>query len=101
MHVKQMEESLTGRVAIEHLSENTLGSLIPGIVFAKFKRAGDIVTAAIALPLLPPFLVLVAVLIKLDSSGPVLFPAAHGISRPSVPDVQVQDHAAGVGRHLS
>jgi hypothetical protein len=49
MHVKQMEESLTGRVAIEHLSENTLGSLIPGIVFGKFKRAGDLVTAVIAL----------------------------------------------------
>jgi lipopolysaccharide/colanic/teichoic acid biosynthesis glycosyltransferase len=73
MHVKQMEESLTGRVAIEHLSENTLGSLIPGIIFAKFKRAGDIVTAAIALPLFAPFLVLVAILIKLDSRGPVLF----------------------------
>jgi lipopolysaccharide/colanic/teichoic acid biosynthesis glycosyltransferase len=73
MHVKQMEESLTGRVAIEHLSENTLGSLIPGIIFAKFKRAGDIVTAAIALPLLAPFLLLVAIVIKLDSRGPVLF----------------------------
>jgi lipopolysaccharide/colanic/teichoic acid biosynthesis glycosyltransferase len=73
MHVKQMEESLTGRVAIEHLSENTLGSLIPGIIFAKFKRAGDIVTAAIALPLFAPFLVLVAIVIKLDSRGPVLF----------------------------
>src|SRR5690606_10989277 len=29
MHVKQMQEALTGRVAIEHLSENNLGSLIP------------------------------------------------------------------------
>jgi lipopolysaccharide/colanic/teichoic acid biosynthesis glycosyltransferase len=73
MHVKQIEESLTGRVAIEHLSENTLGSLIPGIIFAKFKRAGDIVTALVALPLFAPFLLLVALLIKLDSPGPVLF----------------------------
>jgi lipopolysaccharide/colanic/teichoic acid biosynthesis glycosyltransferase len=73
MHVKQMEESLTGRVAIEHLSENTLGSLIPGIVFAKFKRVGDIITAATALPLLAPFLVLVALLIKLDSPGRIFF----------------------------
>jgi lipopolysaccharide/colanic/teichoic acid biosynthesis glycosyltransferase len=73
MHVKQMEESLTGRVAIEHLSENTLGSLIPGIVFAKFKRAGDFVTSLIALPLLVPFLAVVALLIRLDSPGPVFF----------------------------
>jgi lipopolysaccharide/colanic/teichoic acid biosynthesis glycosyltransferase len=73
MHFKQMQESLTGRVAIEHLSENTLGSLIPGIVFAKFKRAGDFVTALIALPLLLPFLAAVALLIRLDSAGPILF----------------------------
>ena len=73
MHVKQMEESLTGRVAIEHLSENTLGSLIPGIVFAKFKRAGDFITALLALPLLAPFLAVVALLIRMDSPGPVFF----------------------------
>lgn len=73
MHVKQMEESLTGRVAIEHLSENNFGSLIPGIVYAKVKRAGDLVTAAAALPLLAPFLLLVAVAIRIDSPGPVFF----------------------------
>jgi lipopolysaccharide/colanic/teichoic acid biosynthesis glycosyltransferase len=73
MHVKQMEESLTGRVAIEHLSENTLGSLIPGIVFGKFKRVGDLITALIAVPLLALFLAVVALLIRLDSPGPVFF----------------------------
>jgi lipopolysaccharide/colanic/teichoic acid biosynthesis glycosyltransferase len=73
LHYKQIEESLTGRVAIEHLSENTLGSLIPGIVFAKFKRAFDLATALIALPLLMPVLLVVAVVIRLDSPGPVLF----------------------------
>jgi lipopolysaccharide/colanic/teichoic acid biosynthesis glycosyltransferase len=73
MHVKQIEESLTGRVAIEHLSENTLGSLIPGIVFAKFKRLADLATAAAALPLLLPVMLLVALLIRLDSPGPILF----------------------------
>jgi lipopolysaccharide/colanic/teichoic acid biosynthesis glycosyltransferase len=73
MHVKQMEESLTGRVAIEHLSENTLGSLIPGIVFGKFKRAGDLLTSIIALPLMLPFLAIVALIIRFDSPGPVLF----------------------------
>jgi lipopolysaccharide/colanic/teichoic acid biosynthesis glycosyltransferase len=73
MHYKQIEESLTGRVAIEHLSENTLGSLIPGIVFAKFKRVFDLVTALIALPVLAPVLLLVALLVRIDSPGPVLF----------------------------
>jgi lipopolysaccharide/colanic/teichoic acid biosynthesis glycosyltransferase len=73
MHVKQMEESLTGRVAIEHLSENNLGSLIPGIIYAKVKRLGDLVLAAIAIPLLAPFMLLIAIAIKLDSRGPILF----------------------------
>ena len=73
MHVKQMEESLTGRVAIEHLSENNLGSLIPGIVYAKVKRVWDCALCLLMLPLLLPLLLLVALLIRLDSSGPVLF----------------------------
>ncbi|TFI57193.1 polyprenyl glycosylphosphotransferase [Sphingomonas parva] len=73
MHVKQMEESLTGRVAIDHLSENNLGSLIPGIVYAKVKRAWDLGLAIVALPLLLPFLLLVALAIRWDSPGPVLF----------------------------
>jgi lipopolysaccharide/colanic/teichoic acid biosynthesis glycosyltransferase len=73
MHVKQMEESLTGRVAIEHLSENNLGSLIPGIVYAKVKRVWDFAVSLVLLPVLLPFLLLVALLIRLDSPGPVLF----------------------------
>lgn len=73
MHVKQLQESLTGRVAIEHLSENTLGSLIPGIVYGKVKRLADLGAAAAALLLLLPFLLLIAVAIRLDSPGPVIF----------------------------
>jgi lipopolysaccharide/colanic/teichoic acid biosynthesis glycosyltransferase len=73
MHVKQMEESLTGRVAIEHLSENNLGSLIPGIIYAKVKRLWDLALAALAIPLLAPFMLLVALVIRLDSAGPAFF----------------------------
>jgi len=73
MHVKQMEESLTGRVAIDHLSENNFGSLIPGIVYGKVKRLGDLVASILVLPFLLPPLLLVALLIKLDSPGPAFF----------------------------
>jgi lipopolysaccharide/colanic/teichoic acid biosynthesis glycosyltransferase len=73
MHFKQMEESLTGRVAIEHLSENNLGSLIPGIVYNKVKRVWDFAMTIVALPFLVPVLAVVALLIKLDSPGPVFF----------------------------
>jgi lipopolysaccharide/colanic/teichoic acid biosynthesis glycosyltransferase len=73
MHVKQMEESLTGRVAIEHLSENNLGSLIPGIVYAKVKRLFDFSIALAAVPLLAPLMLLVAIVIRVDSQGPIFF----------------------------
>ena len=73
MHVKQMEESLTGRVAIEHLSENNLGSLIPGIVYGKVKRLGDFLGALLALPILAPFMLAIAAAIRLDSPGPAFF----------------------------
>jgi lipopolysaccharide/colanic/teichoic acid biosynthesis glycosyltransferase len=73
MHVKQMEESLTGRVAIEHLSENNLGSLIPGIVYGKIKRVWDLGLSIALLPVLVPILLFTALLIKLDSKGPIFF----------------------------
>jgi lipopolysaccharide/colanic/teichoic acid biosynthesis glycosyltransferase len=73
MHVKQMEESLTGRVQLEHLSENNFGSLIPGVIYAKVKRVADLIVAAVAVPLLLPLLVIVGALIKLETPGPVFF----------------------------
>jgi lipopolysaccharide/colanic/teichoic acid biosynthesis glycosyltransferase len=73
MHVKQMQESLTGRVAIEHLSENNLGSLIPGIVYAKAKRVGDILASLALLPILGPVMLLIGIAIRLDTRGSILF----------------------------
>ena len=73
MHVKQLEESLTGRVAIEHLSENNLGSLIPGIVYARIKRLADLAGVLLALPLLLPVMLAIAAAIRIDSRGPVFF----------------------------
>jgi lipopolysaccharide/colanic/teichoic acid biosynthesis glycosyltransferase len=72
-HVKQVRESLTGRVEIEHLSENTFGSLIPGIVYAKVKRAVDFLAAlALALPVLI-VLIPAGIAIRLNSPGPIFF----------------------------
>ncbi len=72
-HVKQMREVLTGRVELEHLSENSFGSLIPNNAYMKVKRLIDFTTALIALPIVVIVLVICGVLIKLDSPGPVLF----------------------------
>ena len=72
-HYRQLREALTGRVSIEHLSENDLGSIIPGVLYAKAKRTMDFIAALVALPVLAPVLLLIAVAVKLDSPGPALF----------------------------
>lgn len=72
-HVKQIGESLTGRVAIEHLSENTLGSLNPNHIYLKSKEVFDWLTAAVAFALLWPIFALIGLAIRLDSSGPAFF----------------------------
>jgi lipopolysaccharide/colanic/teichoic acid biosynthesis glycosyltransferase len=72
-HVKQIEESVTGRVDIEHLSENSFGSLVPGLGYIKIKQLIDFVGAIAVGLLLLPALLLVALVIKLDSRGPALF----------------------------
>ena len=72
-HVKQLVESLSGQVKIEHLSENSLGSLIPNIGYSQIKSLIDIGVAAIILPVLLPIFALCAIAIKLDSRGPILF----------------------------
>jgi lipopolysaccharide/colanic/teichoic acid biosynthesis glycosyltransferase len=72
-HVKQIQESVTGRVDIEHLSENNFGSLIPGLAYIKIKQWIDVAVAGVAAVLLLPFFLLVAVLVKLDSPGPAFF----------------------------
>ncbi len=73
MHVKQMEETLTGRVSIEQLSENNLGSLLPGILYARVKRAGDLTICLLALPLALPIAIVAAAAIRVAGGGPVLF----------------------------
>lgn len=73
LHVKQLRESLTGRVRIDHLSENNFGSLVPARAYLKIKQMGDFVVAVAALILLLPFLFVVAVMIRLETPGPALF----------------------------
>lgn len=72
-HTKQLRESLTGRVEIEHLSENSFGSLVPFMAYLRLRRLIDFVAAITALVALLPLLLLVAILIRLDSRGPALF----------------------------
>jgi lipopolysaccharide/colanic/teichoic acid biosynthesis glycosyltransferase len=72
-HFKQVMEAATGRVQIEHLAENSFGSLLPNMSFMRVKRLADILLVAMLLPLLIVPLLIVALLVRLDSPGPVLF----------------------------
>ncbi|WP_245441998.1 sugar transferase [Mesorhizobium hawassense] len=72
-HIKQVSESLTGRVEIEHLSENTLGSLNPNQAYLKVKQLIDWGSALAVLVVFSPVLLLVALLIRVESSGAALF----------------------------
>jgi lipopolysaccharide/colanic/teichoic acid biosynthesis glycosyltransferase len=72
-HSKQLLESLTGRVSIEHLSENNFGSLLPNLAWRKAKRAVDVIAAILLLPIFLPLFLVIGILIRLDSSGPMFF----------------------------
>ncbi|WP_304525777.1 sugar transferase [Halomonas sp. I5-271120] len=72
-HVKQISESITGRVQIEHLAENDFGSLLPSGVYGFFKRFFDIAAILITAPITMPVMALTAIAVKLDSPGPALF----------------------------
>ena len=71
--VKQLSESLTGRVELEHLSENSFGSLLPARGYLYLKASADFLCALLILPIALPLMAVVAVAIRLDSKGPALF----------------------------
>ncbi len=72
-HFRQIAETQSGQVKIAHLSENDLGSLIPNISYMSVKRAIDIASALVLIPLCTPLFALIAVLIRLDSPGSAFF----------------------------
>ena len=71
--VKQLYESLAGRVAIDHLHENSFGSLVPARGYFHLKSLADLIVALVALPFALSIMAGVALAIRLDSPGPVLF----------------------------
>lgn len=72
-HIKHLGESLTGRVQIEHLSENSLGSLAPDSSYAFLKSVVERAAALVVLIVTAPVILVAALAIRLDSPGPSLF----------------------------
>ncbi|MHA6334533.1 sugar transferase [Qipengyuania sp. CAU 1752] len=72
-HYKQVWEAQTGRVRIDHLSENSFGALVPSLAYQKFKRLVDLCTCLLVLPIVVPLMALTALLIRLDGPGAIFF----------------------------
>jgi lipopolysaccharide/colanic/teichoic acid biosynthesis glycosyltransferase len=72
-HVKQFNESITGRVAVDHLWENTLGAIVPALIYPQFKRIVDLLWVLICFPFIAPVIGVCAILIKLETPGPIFF----------------------------
>ncbi len=72
-HTKQVKESLTGKVEIEHLSENTFGSLLPSLIYQRLKLTIDVLIALLALPFILVILAVAGLATIFTSGGPVFF----------------------------
>ena len=72
-HYKQLWETFSGQVRVDRLSENNFGSLLPNIPYLRLKRFADALISIVLLPFLLPVFLVVAIVIKLQSKGPVFF----------------------------
>ncbi len=71
--VQQLYESLTGRVEIHHLSENSFGSLAPARAYMAIKHLVDFLWAVALLPVALPVMAACALAIRVSDGAPVLF----------------------------
>lgn len=69
----QLTESLTGKVQLSHLSENSFGSLVPARGYFHLKAVADISLAVLVIPIALPVMALIAAAIRLHDGGPALY----------------------------
>ena len=72
-HVTQVRESLTGRVKIDHMSENSFGTLRPPSLYFLAKAVGDRFVGVVGLCLCSPIALVACLLIIADSPGAPIF----------------------------
>lgn len=72
-NARQVHESVTGRVHLDHLYENKYGSLLPSENYEFFKRIIDIVAVLLVLPTVLPIMLVTMIIIKRDDPGPAFF----------------------------
>lgn len=72
-HWKQVAESLSGAVDIEHISENNLGSLLPSSTYLRLKRLFDTAVVLLTSPVVLPVALIAAAAILICDGRPILF----------------------------
>jgi lipopolysaccharide/colanic/teichoic acid biosynthesis glycosyltransferase len=72
-HGPAVSEQITGRVSLERLSSGHMTDLRPHPVYAFFKRGCDLATVLVTAPLIGPLILLVGLMIRADSPGPMFF----------------------------
>ena len=70
---RHIVERLTGRTQLGGLTPNEYGALLPSREYLLARRILELMFTLLALPLLLPLLLIVALAIRLDSPGPVFF----------------------------
>jgi len=72
-HYRNIRESLTGRVRINHMYENELGSLLPSQNYLFLKYCLDVVLILISLPITFIIGLITAIAIKLEDGGKIFY----------------------------
>jgi lipopolysaccharide/colanic/teichoic acid biosynthesis glycosyltransferase len=72
-HSKTLSESLTGKVEIEHLYENSFGSSLPNMTYLKVKFLLDLFLAISLLPAFIPIFLIVGICILVSAGRPIFF----------------------------
>ena len=72
-NIRQAEESLTGRIKIQHMYENNLGSLLPSPMYISIKYVLESALILSSFPITLPIMLVTAILIKLEDGGSIFF----------------------------
>ncbi len=72
-HSSRLLEMVSGRVRIDHLYENELGSLLPSKSYQLIKRLLDVSLITLSLPLVLPVMMITGLLIVIESRGGMFF----------------------------
>lgn len=72
-HSESIREMVEGKVQTSHLSENSIGTLQPNPIYRSLKRIWESTLIIATLPITLPIMLLTAVIIRCESSGPAMF----------------------------